>query len=150
IPSELTEPGSVMLAADIYSSTGLLALFLYKSKQISTPARGSYRTSSSEGDKRATSKLGRRGDGGQVPAPGGEGGRRDGVHAGDRPRHRRASRPGGRRRRHLLPEAGPAEQSIGPPSRFVCPALLVCVLPVFPSTVLRIGDLCGLILTDGG
>jgi hypothetical protein len=44
-----------------------------------------------------------------VPAAGGEGGRRDGVHAGDWPGHRPAPRPGRRRRRHLLPQAGPPE-----------------------------------------
>jgi hypothetical protein len=61
------------------------------------------------GERPTTSKLGLRGgdDGCQMPASGGEGGRRDGVHAGDRPSHRRAPRPGGRRRRRLLPQAGP-------------------------------------------
>ena len=71
----------------------------------------------------------RRSHGGEVPASGGEGGRRDGVDAGDRPRHRPAPRPGGRRR-HLLPQAVPVQGHSMPG--------LQCVFPSF--TVLLISD----------
>lgn len=55
-----------------------------------------------------------------MPMPGGEGDRRDGIHAGDQPCHRRASWPVGRHHRHLLRKAGPAEQSRAPLSCFAC------------------------------
>ncbi|CAL5096448.1 unnamed protein product [Urochloa decumbens] len=95
-------PASALLP----STAGLFSLHPPQIETNFHSCAGNYRTSSSDSEgATSNSKLGRRGDGGQVPAPGGEGGRRDGVHAGDRPRHRRAPRPGGRRRRHLLPEA---------------------------------------------
>lgn len=70
-----------------------------------------------------------------MPASGGEGGHRDGVHDGDRPRHRRAPRSGGRRRRHLLPQAGPAE-----PENLIAYFTLLACCPRFGISITAISD----------